>query len=680
MAFDIIEKLLEATPQKRRKLINRMRQKNIEYLKKYGQGLSEAVAAIGTGPYGVRIQKGFLDLVNKQNNQVILPSQGDKGILDYVTGLGAWHHSAWIDKIEMRSKKYPGQQHGRLLAQFVAALAEALPRQEERMAKGVVRLPALSDGRRYSGSCIFLGAFTGLHIAHYLNRTVVRDIAIIEPDMHNFALSCLFLDYQEIEQTFGRLLLHVGPNLPQRPIEQLIGNTPLTSMVWMRMLPGYSSPEFDDVVRRFNLRWRALSEIAIPFDFELRNVEYGLINLERKVPFLCRRPRLSDNSRIIVVGSGPSLDRDLDWLRENQRRLIVICATSTVRVLKRAGIQPDFQTNLNTQMTPERVAQLELDPDIPMIAYYKSDPKLIDFFRTPLLLHESGKANAVQIKLPFTYTHPTTGNLAVAVAAFARPRALYLAGFDVGFREAEKSHAAGTWHDDDQGRGHAAFQRWDQVRAPANFAEAEGEIYTNAYHNAARTAMEGAIQELAPKGSVFNLSDGARIEGAQAMRSGDIRLTDYPEKAADVAAIIGAFDRDFDRVLAPYPLSGEELVAEWKRGVLAALEFDRFDWRAFGAALDGLGKRVQAEVGAGGDVRLEVFNQLLRDLLASWYRALIFTETPAESEAVFRAGQTALRAALAEVVWPPAIAAGEAAFRVRCEPEEVAGDAGSALV
>ena len=644
-------------PKRRPKILQDIHDRNVAFFKRRNPPLGEALENLGTGGFVIRFNEDFLDILEHSTNQYAHPPGK---LLDYIETVASWHHTGWIDKLEVVHRQTGVHEHGQILQSFYQALHQVLPRILERMQSGIIQLPKLPHRQRFSGSTVFLGALTGLHIVHYLNTTEVRDIFIIEPDIHKFALSCWFVDYPAIEKRFGRLVLHVGEDMPESPLDFLMGTSPIVAAIWLRILPIYPSPYFDEVIARTNLRWRSIHEILVPFDRELRNLGYGAANLRAGYPILCKTPQLSENCRIAVVGSGPSLEDDIPWLKANQDKVIIFAVHSSVRVLRKHGIRPDFQVTLDTELL-EDLPKLQLDPEVPFVVYYKIDPRAIEGFKTVLMVPENGKANVVRFKRPVTYTHPTSGNTAIAVALFMQAPETYLMGLDLGFREAERSHAPGTWHDDEGGAGHGDAKWRDNVKARANFDESEGQIFTHAYYNYSRAAVEGAIASLANGREVYNLSDGVQIKGAVPRRSGDTELGAYQDKKEDLAAIHSAFVRGQEDVWDPYEQSGTELLEEMRQTLLEALEMKHPDWLAFAKALDTAWAKTFSHHLSRypGDLRIEAYNKLAQDLLSHWLRVMIFTRTPFEFSSGFAAGLEQLRAALERLQWP-----GEVDFQV----------------
>jgi len=650
--FKIIEDLKRSDPARRLKLVERMHEKNIAFFAGINPDMAEFLRIRNTGGFNVEITDKSIEILEVASG---LPCHPPGQLFQYMADFGAWHHTAWIDRTEMLPIMR-GSEHGRLVARFVEALYQELPEIKSRKETGQISLPRMRDGRRYSGAVVFLGVMTGLHIMSYLNRTEVRDVFLIEPDMDRFALSTYFLDYTLLEERFGRVLLHVGPEMPQNPVEALVGSSPVTSNAWIRFLPAYADALFDDILNRVSLRWRSLIEVYIPFDRELNNARFGMQNLRERRPVFKTPPRLSAASVIAVVASGPSLEQDIQWLKKNRERVIVLAAISAVRILKQNGIVPDFQCTLDTVLTDEVLGKLQLDPEVPLLAYYKLDPQVLRRFSRVFLLHENDKANPVRFLTDFRYTHPTTGNLMAAFAAACRPSQLLLFGLDFGYRDASRSHARGGWHDDDEGAGHKdATEGREHIPVTANFEESEGKIHTQAYFNSARAGVEGALSNLPEEiCRVFNFADGARIAGAAPARSAEFSLPEYPSRAGDLDKIEASFSADPEELWQALPTPGKQLLEEMAADLLETLDLPGTpDWHRFGAALDAAWtKASRACFERHQEWRIEIYGKLVLDLLAEWYRCLIFTESPEEFERLHARGLRELRAILDGLAWP----------------------------
>lgn len=652
--FKIFDDLKRSTPEKRQQILLRMHDKNIEYLRSVNPELADFVKVRGTGVFGLRITDNGVEVFDRATNQLFHPP-GE--LLSYMTELGSWHHTGWVDKLAIQHVYRGDLEHSRMMTKFVGELYKEFPALSDKMAAGVVQLPKLEDGRRFSGPVVFLGIFTGLHIAAYLNRTVMRDAFLIEPDLDKFSLSTFFLDYAEIEKIFGRLMLHVGSDAPQLPIDALTSRSPVTATTWVRLLPAYPAGQFDDILNRVGLRWRALSEIFVPYDRELMNLQHGATNILNKRPFLFERPQLSSDSVIAVVASGPSLNKDMAWLKENQDRLIILASISCVRVLKENGIEPDFQCTLDTEMDDGLFEQLRLDPKIPLVAYYKINPGIAARFEKVFLLHEDYKANVARFNVSFDCTHPTTGNLMAAFGVWCRPSTLLFLGLDLGYHDPRRSHVEGGWHDENQGIGHDAETGGrDHLAVTANFPASEGKILTMSYYNSARFNVETVLDGRTTGMKVFNLADGAKIKGAEPKYSTELDLPLYNAKIEDVGHIQAGFSTDYEKLYEPYDTLGQQLLDEMIRDIMdtVTLSEGKFSWAKCAQALDeAWDVAIKGSVRRHRELRIELFAKLVHDLLAEWYRTMLLASNErGMSEQIYLKGIEVLEEMLKTLKWP----------------------------
>jgi len=654
--FDFLQKLQKAQPKKRIKMLNALHAKNVKFLAGRHEALAAEVQRIGTGAYEIQINADFLNIFERQTGRLCHP---ENDFLGYTNKLGAWHHTGWLDKLKVTHLVHTGVEHGQRVFDFIQAVHKQFPEIGQAMATSTeISLPKLADSRRrFSGVTVFLGSFLGAHINQYLNRTQARGIVIVEPDLSKFSLSCYFVDYGAIERHMGKLVLHVGPNMPENPLQLLIGDAYVSATAWLRFLPAYPSDDFNGLIDRFELRWRALSEIFVPYDRELRNLVYGSQNMDAGLPINSRLPELSDNSRIAVIASGPSLDKEIDWLKANQDKLIIFSAHSAVNTLKSNGIEPDYQCSLDTELGDELIEKLGLDFEIPFISYYKASPESLSKFEKVLLVNEAAKANAVVFNMLLNFTHPTTGNTAVASAMLARPKQLYLIGLDFGFRDAGRDHAAGYWeHQNKDHKDIAPETDEHSISVEANFEDSEGEIYTRAYYNTARKGVEAALSTIRNDAILcYNLADGAKINGAEAKHSSDIDLSDYPEKADDKAEYEASFSAE--KSWSVFEHDGDEVLDTMRNAVKTHLKLKTFSWMRFTKAIDSTWTQIVQDCVAlqAGDIRIEVYSKLIQDFLVEWYRMMIFCKTLKQAEKVYKQGYQELNKALDELEWPQSL-------------------------
>lgn len=149
----------------------------------------------------------------------------------------------------------------------------------------------------------------------------------------------------------------------------------------------------------------------------------------------------------ILVGTGPSLNRRVDDLKNAHGKAIVLSVDSAFPVLSDAGVKPDFVAAL------ERVDALEkyfdgnpLSHDVPLIAIPSVSPKVLRKYPAEKLLMVS-QLPMIKRFFPHNKSFPmglAVSHLGLMFLNFIGCSPIYLVGHDLSYDEESKyTHAAG---------------------------------------------------------------------------------------------------------------------------------------------------------------------------------------------------------------------------------------------
>lgn len=651
-----IEELKQLSAEKRAECLERTFQKNKKFFSEKYPAVGEILRLGGAAPFHITVTDEFLTISNTETGELCHP---DVGLDRFAETLGDWTNQAWIDLIEgtVRCHQDYGK-YSQFLTRFYQSMLTEFPGLNDRMNNRLINLPTLKSGKRFSNPVVFVGVFHGLHIDHYLSHTQISNVAFIEPDRARFVLSCYFLDYQAIEERLGDLILHIGDEFPVKHIELFFKKSPTTAPVWVRILPGYASDKVEPMMREFRLRWRRTMDTWIPAEWQLDALVHAKSNIESGEKIFTAPTKLSSNSRIAIVGSGPSLSGDLEWLKNNQDQMVIFAAYSAVSALQQVGIDPDFQINIETREWDEkRFARFQLDKNIPIVTMVGDVPDKFNAFSEVLRLPEKGGINPVNFNYTIPFLSPTTGNTALGFACACKPSQIYLFGLDFGFRQAAKTHVEESLAYQDEATHRLALGS-ENLPVDSNFSDVE-EVYTQSYYNLARLFAQGAIARVSPEVKVFNCSDGARILGATPCRSNSITSQAY-KKSADVDLIRSMFSPMEKGVhWEAMVLDGATQLTEFKKSMLRELKMKKFNWLKFTQAVDNFRTNVEKslpkKINQNIDNRIDLYVPIISDLLTAWYRLLCFTNTEDEWQKVYTSGQERLALLIDELEWPDSL-------------------------
>lgn len=245
---------------------------------------------------------------------------------------------------------------------------------------------------------------------------------------------------------------------------------------------------------------------------------------------------------IFVVASGPSLENDIDYIRQHQDEAIIISVATALRPLLDTGITPDFHVELeNVYITPKLI-DLSKDYDlsgIRLIAAASVEPDVLSYFDAAILYARTAlssypifaRGEDETLSLP----GPTAGNAALSFALECGFQNIYLFGLDLGTRNPTKHHMRGSFYDTDAAPEH--IDEYD-IPVPGNFSDS---IWTSRPFFSALKNADDLIASFRNRAKVRNCADGARLSHAEPIRASQLELMGNIEKSTAIETLCNRF-------------------------------------------------------------------------------------------------------------------------------------------
>ena len=168
-------------------------------------------------------------------------------------------------------------------------------------------------------------------------------------------------------------------------------------------------------------------------------------------PLLEMAPRVARSETALIVGAGPSLDKELSELRRLAPGMIVFTCGTALRICLAQGIRPDYHCENENVAVIVPILQEAQDSfglsDLSLIAAITVDPLVPPLFAD--VTHYYGEAS-VSTKIFATpnqelvYATPMGANAAASAAVAMGFRRLIFFGVDCGSRQPKRRHADGT--------------------------------------------------------------------------------------------------------------------------------------------------------------------------------------------------------------------------------------------
>ena len=261
-----------------------------------------------------------------------------------------------------------------------------------------------------------------------------------------------------------------------------------------------------------------------------------------KVSAFLRNQTPATDIPTFVVASGPSLENDLDAIRQHQSNAIILSVASALRPLLDAGITPDFHVELeNVYITPKLI-ELSKDYDLSknrLVAAASVEPEVLDYFDHAILYAREALSSypifASGIEETLSLPGPTAGNAALSFALESGFRDIYLFGLDLGTRDPARHHTRGSFYDSADAPAH--LDQYD-IGIPGNFVDT---VWTSRPFFSAQINADDLIRTVGQHADVKNCSDGARLNHAKPLRSNEIEISNNLDKSDCIKDICNLF-------------------------------------------------------------------------------------------------------------------------------------------
>jgi hypothetical protein len=406
--------------------------------------------------------------------------------------------------------------------------------------------------------CLMFGIGLGYQLGCLYEKTTPANIFIFEPDADLFYASLFTFEWADLLSYILSKNLGVHFFIGQNAEEVILD---LRAVVTIKNpficattfgFVHYYSEELMKLQKKVANEFYLLSMGWGFFDDNLFSLSHSLHNLENGVSFLKKNINLPDvfkKTPVFVVANGPSLDFSIDFIRENQDKMLVVACGTAVTALYRAGIKPDIYIAVErVTVVPNSLRSINATDflkDILLIGPDILHPDCQQFFKQSIY---ALKADEPMFSLLFANTNitdevkniafinPLVGNAGVSIPLHLGFERLYLAGLDNGFKSKEHHHSKYSMYYDEQGETKQQFKNMALAQGdhilPGNFG---GEVISNSLFSASVMMLDVAVNHF-PEAKCFNCSDGAAIKGAQPL---DIQNVDfYNEPKIDKKEII----------------------------------------------------------------------------------------------------------------------------------------------
>lgn len=267
-------------------------------------------------------------------------------------------------------------------------------------------------------------------------------------------------------------------------------------------------------------------------------------NLKSGTKRIYKRPHSGQFSLpVFIIGSGPSLDKDIDYIYHKQNDAVIISCGSAILPLLKHNIRPDFHIeleNIEVERMLDLVDQNYNMSNICLIAAVTVESEAIKYFDDIILYHREALSPyplySGDLLNCLANSGPTVTNAGLSFAQEIGFRNFAFFGVDMGSKDKDTHHSQDSYHYSEN----AVFNVEDfSYRVKANLG---GTCHTNSGLAWARDVLEIQARNFSKGRTYYNCSDGAFIDYTIPMLADYLPFESQDSKHAIVQKIIHSFE------------------------------------------------------------------------------------------------------------------------------------------
>lgn len=395
---------------------------------------------------------------------------------------------------------------------------------------------------------LFIGTLLGRHIPKILAKINSRDHFVCEANLEIFRLSLFVCDYSLLARNGKSVVFSImddSSTLSQK-FNIFFQNDVTRNTLYKYYSTNYNVDDYFNFIVSatlerdpFIFNYRAIQKNIV--DKTISNIQkYKTINLT-----LANGNKFFLNKPVLFLGAGPSLGKNIAWVKANQDKFIIVAMGATLKRLYAHNIKPDIVTTLDPQdnvvLHQFQVPQVLYNDSI-KIASANTHEKVFEKLsqeKENLFIFETLRSF---FKDGIGLTGLSIGEVTFKMLLLLNVRELYLLGIDLavddktGKSHDSSHHSKNQFKVDEESLKNNALSnkqnfslREDIIRVKGNF---KAQVPTTRLFYASLTEYNNAVREIKkPYQTIYNLSqDGAYIDESQFVDILDINLQNYVNK------------------------------------------------------------------------------------------------------------------------------------------------------
>lgn len=282
---------------------------------------------------------------------------------------------------------------------------------------------------------VFIGTLLGVHINDFHKNIEVKAYLIIEPNIEIFRLSMFMTDYTTLAKT-SKLFFSIQDNAYnfQKTVDDFLDyQNEYNNLIHYEL--AHSSNE--TIINQLSQMFTQSSQMRYPFSEYILSLKRGykyFFESENKIINLSNKYNFLEDKKVIFLGAGVSLAKNIEWLYTNQDKFIIVASSAVLKHLQILDIVPDIIILIDGQkdcMLNQFDVRKSMYENSIILCSIKIDENLYEIIKNSNIFFMQ---NSLELFKGYGFLSGiTVGDLGINILLTLGTKELYLLGIDSAF-------------------------------------------------------------------------------------------------------------------------------------------------------------------------------------------------------------------------------------------------------
>lgn len=375
---------------------------------------------------------------------------------------------------------------------------------------------------------IFIGTLLGVHINDFHDSINAKSYLIIEPNIEIFRLSMFMTDYTTLTKS-AKLFFAIAEN--EFNFQKIVDDFLEYQEEYNNLIHYELSNETNQsIINKLSLQFTQSSQMRYPFSEYVLSLKRGykyFIESKNKIINLSKSYNFLENKKVLFLGAGVSLARNIEWLYTNQNKFVIVASSAVLKHLQILDIVPDIIILIDGQkdcMLEQFDIKKSMYENSTILCSIKLDEDLYEIIKKSNVFFMQ---NSLELFKDFGFlSGVTVGDIGTDILLRLGAKELYLLGVDASLDSKTGKTHLGTHRSSRKINLNEAFN--SEINFQKNIIYVKGNLQEKVPTFIEYTEMiehlNDKLQILDKSYKIYNLSNGAYFKNTTPLEINNLQI------------------------------------------------------------------------------------------------------------------------------------------------------------